>query len=135
MWRLCERLSHLLFSSRHYKCIRRRALEEKILLCFGSAKMALPDSTGPRKPSRWILILTQCRTEKLVLERLSTFCKSAPNISYSAIASRDHSACVFHTVQHAHSAYIFWCGNHCSAVQCSAVQCSVLCFDPASFVY
>ena len=121
-------LSYRLFSSRHYKCIRRRALEEKTLLCFRSAKMAFRDGTGAGKQSRWTPILTQClNRKKLVLKRLSTFRKSASNISHSAIASQECSACVLHTVQHALTAY---------NLVLPSVQCSMLCMllcDPASF--
>ena len=65
----------------------------------------------------------------LVLERLSTFRKSASNISNSAIASQKHSLWVLHTVQHGLTAY--------SLVR-PPVQCSMLCMllcDPASFAY
>ena len=41
----------------------------------------------------------------MILERLSTFHKSTSNITHSAIASQDRSACVLHTVQHALTAY------------------------------
>ena len=112
-------LSYRLFSSHHYKCIRRRALEEKTLECFWGAKMAGHDATGAGKPSCWSPILTQWPNRKvLVLERLSTSHKSASNITYSAIASRKRSACVLRTVQHAVSTY--------SLVR-PPVQCSVLC--------
>ena len=67
--------------------------------------------------------------KKLLLERLLTFHKAASNITHSAIASQERSACVLHTVQHALTAY--------SLVR-QPVQCSMLCMllcDPASFAY
>ena len=88
------------------------------LLRFWSAKLAFPDGTGTGKLSCWTLILTQWPNRiKLVFERLSTFIKSASNITHSAIASQERSTCVLHTVHHALTAY-------------SLVphQCSVLCF-------
>ena len=78
--------------------------------------MAGHDGTGAGKPSCWTPKLTQWPNRKvLVLERLSTSHKSASNITYSAYASRERSACVFGTVQHAVSAYslvrppVPWC--------------------------
>ena len=123
-------LSCRLFSSRRYKYIQRQALEEKTLPCFWSAKMAFPDGTGTGKQSRWTPILMQCTNwKKMVLERLSTFRKSASNVSHSAIAGQERSACMLNTVQHALAAY--------SLVR-PLVQCSMLCMlfcDPASFAY
>ena len=112
-------LSYRLLSSCHCKCIQRRALEEKTLLCFWSAKMAFTDGTGAGKQSHWTPILTQCTNrKKMVLERLPTFCKSASNISHSAIASQERSACILHTVQHALTVY---------SLLRPPVQCSMLC--------
>ena len=81
--------------------------------------MARHGGTGAGNPSCWTAILTQWPNRKVwVLERLSTSHKSASNITYSAIASRKRSACVFGTVQHAISTY---------SVVRPPVQCSVLC--------
>ena len=61
--------------------------------------MAFRDGTGAGNQSHWTRILTQCpNRKKLVLKGLSTFRKSASNISHSAITSQERSACVLHTV-------------------------------------
>ena len=112
-------LSYRLFSSHHYKGIQRWALEEKTLLCFSFAKMALPDGTGAGKAACCTPISTQWPNRKMLgLERLSTSHKSASNITYSANVSQKCSACVLRTVQHAVSAH--------SLVR-PPVQYSVLC--------
>ena len=52
---------------------------------------------------------------KLALERLSIFHKSASNITHSAITSPKRSACVLHTLQHALTAYSL-VSNQCSVL-------------------